>query len=105
MSRRQTTGENLDADAAFMGLVDFGLFAEKVPPCFTSVGLADQVPTSLAKIAHENDLKKLEKPINNQSRGFIRYQTLRNINIPRHMGIPHPQSHVAQCLAIEKRVV
>ena len=102
MSRKQTTGEGLDADAAFVGLVDFGLFAEKVPPCFTSEGLADQVPTSLAKIAHENDLKKLKKLIDKQSRGFMRYQTLRDINIPRHMGIPHPHSYVAQCLAIKR---
>ncbi|MCE2487479.1 MAG: hypothetical protein J4F42_18345, partial [Desulfurellaceae bacterium] len=39
MNRRQTTGRDLDADEAFRGLVDFGLFNEKVPPCFSSEGL------------------------------------------------------------------
>lgn len=102
MSRRQTTGTGLDADAAFVGLVDFGLFAEKVPPCFTSEGLAAEVPAALAKIARETDLAKLGKLIVKQSRGFIRYQTLRDINIPRHLGVPHPQSHIAQCLAIKR---
>ena len=85
MSRRQTTGAGLDADAAFVGLVDFALFAEKVPPCFTSEGLAAGVPSSLAKVARETDLAKLAKLISKQSRGFMRYQTLRDINIPRHL--------------------
>ena len=102
MSRRQTTGAGLDADEAFDGLVDFGLFAEKIPPCFTSEGLASKVPTAMARILRETDSSKLGKLIVKQTRGFIRYQTLRDINIPRHLGIPHPQSHLAQCLAIKR---
>ncbi len=102
MNRRQTTGAGLDAEEVFTGLVDFGLFAEKVPPCFTSDGLASKMPTAMAKLATETDSVKLGKLIAKQIRGFIRYQTLRDINIPRHMGIPHPQSHLAQCLAIKR---
>lgn len=102
MSRRQTIGVGLDATDAFIGLVDFGLFAEKVPPCFTSDGLAASIPSSMGKILTESDLDKLGKLIAKQSRGFVRYQTLRDINIPRQMGIPHPQSHLAQCLAIRR---
>jgi len=78
------------------------LLAEKVPPCFTSEGLATGVPSSLAKVARETDLAKLAKLISKQSRGFMRYQTLRDINIPRHLGVPHPQSHIAQCLGIKR---
>lgn len=102
MSRRQTTGAGLDADQAFDGLVDFGLFAEKVPPCFTSEGLATKVPAAMARILREANSSKLCKLIAKQARGFIRYQTLRDINIPRYLGIPHPQSHVAHCLAIKR---
>ena len=102
MSRRQTTGTGLDADAVFVGLVDFGLFAEKVPPCFTSKGLASHVPASVAKIEIESDSKKLGRFIAKQMRGFVRYQTLRDINIPRHLGIPHPQGHLAHCIAIKR---
>lgn len=102
MSRRQTTGLGLDEDDAFVGLADFGLFAEKVPPCFTSEGMAAEVPTTMARILREKDSPKLGKLIAKQTRGFIRYQTLRDINIPRHLGIPHPQSHLAQCLAIKR---
>ena len=102
MSRRQTTGAGLDADSAFVGLVDFGLFAEKIPPCFSSEGLAAKVSGPLAKIATDTNLDKLGKLIGKQSRWFVRYQTLRDINIPRHLGVPHPQSHLAQCLAIKR---
>ncbi len=82
--------------------MDFGLFAEKVPPCFTSRGLAAKVPAAMARILRETDSTKLGKLIAKQTRAFIRYQTLRDINIPRHLGIPHPQSHLAQCLAIKR---
>ena len=56
----------------------------------------------MAKIVVEANLDKLGKQIAKQSRGFMRYQALRDINIPRHLGIPHPQSHLAQCLAIKR---
>lgn len=102
LSRRQTTGIGLDESDAFASLANFGLFAEKVPPCFTSEGLAVKVPTAMGRILREKDSQKLAKLIAKQTRGFIRYQTLRNINIPRHLGIPHPQSYLAQCLAIKR---
>jgi hypothetical protein len=102
LSSRQTTGAGLDADSAFVGLVDFGLFAEKVPPCFSSDGLASKLPAVMAKLATESDSEKLRKLIAKQSRGFIRYQALRDINHPRQLGIPHPQSYLAQCLAIRR---
>jgi hypothetical protein len=100
MSGRETTGSGLDPDAAFVGLVDFGLFAEKIPPCFTSEGIASKLPAAMEKVAYETDSDKLGKLIAKQTRGYVRYQTLRDTNIPRQLGIPHPQSYFAQCNAI-----
>jgi hypothetical protein len=102
MNARQTTGRELSADDVFIGLLDYGLFTEKLPPCFSSEGLAALLPRSLRKIATEKDWKKLGKLISNQTRGHVRYQVMRDVNIPRHMGIPHPQSYAAQCLAIRR---
>ncbi|HTB79701.1 MAG TPA: RNA-directed DNA polymerase [Opitutaceae bacterium] len=102
MSGKITTGHGLNADEVFLGLVDFGLFSEKMPACFSAEGLAKLVPASLAKISTETDLSKLKKLIAKQTHGVIRYQVLRDVNIPRQMGIPHPQSHLAQCLAIKR---
>lgn len=101
MNHRQTTGSGLSAESAFIGLVDFGLFAEKIPACFTSKGLAERVPLAMKDIISQNDGKKLKRHLDKRTRGFVRYQTLRDVNIPRHMGIPHPENYLAQCLAIK----
>ena len=102
MSDRQTTGRGLTADEVLIGLLNHGLFAEKLPPCFSSQGLSALIPDSLLKIGTEKDGKKLGKLIAQQTRGHVRYQAMRDVNIPRHMGIPHPQSYVGQCLAIRR---
>lgn len=99
---RQTTGRDLTADEAFEGLVDFGLFAEKMPPCFTSKGLAGQVNASLSKIETETDENKLKKHIGKFVHSQIRYQSLRDINVPRHLAVPHPESYLAHCIAIKR---
>lgn len=99
---RQTTGRDLSAEAAFAGLTNFGLFAEKMPPCFISEGLSNQVNTALAKIETETDSNKLKKSFDKVTHSQIRYQSLRDINIPRHLAIPHPESYLAHCLAIKR---
>jgi len=86
----------------FKGLVDYGLFGEKVPPCFGSVGLSNHIPVSLRAVLSEAKENKLKKALDKHSREYIRYQAQRDINIPRHMGIPYPASHIIQALAIEK---
>ena len=102
MVRRQTTGLGLSEDEAFKGLVDYGLFSEKLPPCFTSEGLSDHVPNVLLKLTTENDPEELDKLLKNRNHDFIRYEPLRDVNIPRQMGVPHPESHIVQCLALKR---
>ena len=102
MVRRQTTGLGLSEDEAFIGLVDYGLFSEKLPPCFTSEGLSDHIPNILLKLTTENDPKNLDKLLKKRKHDFIRYEPLRDVNIPRQMGVPHPESHIVQCLALKR---
>lgn len=85
-----------------MGLVDYGLFSEKLPPCFTSEGISDYVPNILLKLITETDEKKLNKLLKNREHDFIRYEPLREVNITRQIGIPHPESHIVQCLALKR---
>lgn len=99
---RQTTGRDLSADGAFEGLTDYGLFAEKMPPCFSSQGLSAHVNAALAKIETETDSNNLKKHFEKFIHSQIRYQSLRDINIPRHLAIPHPESYLAHCLAIKR---
>lgn len=102
MVRRQTTGLGLSEDEAFIGLVDYGLFSEKLPPCFTSEGLSDHVPHILLKLTTENNRENLDNILKRRKHDFIRYEPLHAVNIPRQMGVPHPESHIVQCLALKR---
>lgn len=96
------TKEKLSAASVLTGLLDYGLFADKVPPCFTSEGLAAIASVSLAGILEEQDEKKLKNSIDPRAHDYIRYEALRDINIPRHLGIPHPEAYAVQSLAISR---
>ena len=99
---KQTTGRGLSPTDGFVGLVDYGLFSEKLPPCFTSEGLSNHVPTPLQAILTETDPKKLWKLLAKATHDYIRHDVLRDSNVPRQHGIPHPESYLAQCLAIQR---
>ncbi len=101
-ARRQTTGRDLSDGEAFIGLVDYGLFSEKLPPCFTSEGLSHHVPASIQPLETETNNKKLWKLLSHANHDYIRHETLRDTNVPRQMGVPHPESYLAQCLAIKR---
>ena len=85
-----------------MGLVDYGLFGEKLPSCFTSEGLSTHVPEELLSLIEENDGDELKNILKNRQHDFIRYDSLRKRNIPRPIGIPHPESYILQCLALKR---
>lgn len=97
-----STKERLSPVDVLTGLLDFGLFAEKVPPCFSTVGLAAIVLETMADLLEEKNEEKLKKKIDRCGHDYVRYEALRDINIPRHLGIPHPESHAVQALAISK---
>ena len=101
MASRTTTGFGLSGDDALRGMVDYGLFSEKVQPCFRSSGLTDNIPTRLRRIVEETDQKRLKSRIK-QTHDYVRYESLRDINVPRQIGIPHPESYVVQCLALRR---
>ena len=95
-----STKEKLSETAVLTGLLDYGLFADKVPPCFTSEGLAAIASASMSVVLEETDDKKLKDSIDPRAHDYIRYEALRDINIPRHLGIPHPEAYAVQSLAI-----
>lgn len=92
----------MDSDDVFEGLVDFGLFADKTPPCFVSKGLASHATPKMKLILSETNSKKIQNILSKIVHSQIRYQTLRDINTPRHLSIPHPESYVLHCLAIKR---
>lgn len=97
-----STKEQLSEADVLIGLLDHGLFAEKVPPCFATAGLAAIVSETMENFLEEEDDKKLRSKIDKCGHDYVRYEALRDINIPRHMGIPHPEAYAVQALAISK---
>lgn len=65
------------------GLVGYGLFAEKIPNFLTSVDFLAFTKT-------------LTFPLNDKPKDYIRYSSMRNINIPRPMAIPEPFAYSNQ---------
>ena len=97
-----STKEKLSSEDVLNGLLDYGLFAEKIPPCFMTEGLANFVSTSMGTLLDEMDDRALKKELDKRARDFMRYEALRDSNIPRHMGVPHPEAYAVQALAIAK---
>lgn len=95
-----STKEELSPAELLSGLLDYGLFVEKVPPCFTTKGLAAYATEKMLNKLEEADDNKLRENIDKCAHDYIRYETLRDINIPRHLGIPHPEAYAIQALAI-----
>lgn len=98
----QPVSDDLIAEQVFFGLVDYGLFCEKLPPCFTSESLSQHVDEDMQGLLEEPEEKKLRKTLDQTSHDYIRYEALRDINVPRHLGIPHPESYIVQALALKK---
>lgn len=78
----------ISAADLYDGLVGYGLFAEKIPNFLTSIDFLLFTKT-------------LTFPVNEKPKDYIRYSSMRNINIPRPMAIPEPfaYSNQAKCLA------
>ena len=102
ISWHDKTKERLSPFDVLHGLLDHGLFNEKIPPCFSSAGLTHIVLETMGKLLDEPDELKLKKAIAKCAHDYVRYEALRDSNIPRHLGIPHPQAYAVQALAIYK---
>jgi hypothetical protein len=96
------TKEGIGEQEVLVGLLDHGLFAEKVPPCFSSKGLAEFVIDTIPTLLDEPDENTLKNVLGKRSHDYIRYEALRDLNVPRHLGIPHPEGYGIQALAISK---
>ena len=104
----ESTKEKLSAEQLTDALLDCGLFADKVPPCFNSQGLAKfaknyfaQYIADTTNITSANE-KSVKKSIEKHCSDYIRYEALRETNVPRHLGIPHPAAYALQVFAIAK---
>ena len=60
------------------------------------------MPQDLLGITTENRKRELNKLLRNKVHDYIRYEALLNVKVFRPIGIPHPESHLVQCLALKR---
>lgn len=79
----------ISADDLFEGLLGYGLFANKLPPCFTA--------ESLYRFYKSGKGEKLN-PV--KRRDYIIFDSQRNTMIPRRFGIPVPHAYYRLCKSL-----
>lgn len=80
----------IKADELYDKLVSYGMFSEKLPHIFTGDLFL-------------NYCKNIRKQtFSDKWRGYINYESMRNINIPRNIGIPTPMGHELLCKTLMK---
>lgn len=78
----------ISADELYFGLLAHGMFAEKLPPVFSSEPFFKycQIKT---------------KAFDAKACRFVYYENMRNVNIPRPLAIPNPFAYQIQCEALK----
>ena len=76
--------DEISSDELYEGLLAHGFFAEKLPPVFTAVPFFNY-----CKTASQNFKPKWSE--------YITFRVMRNIKIPRIMGIPNPFQYQILC--------
>ena len=76
--------DEITADELYEGLLGYGMFSEKLPPVFTSTPFYDYCKANIPKI----DTKWHD---------VVSYNSMRNVLIPRQLGIPTPMKYDKLC--------
>lgn len=79
--------DEISSDELYEALLAYGLFSDKLPPFLSSVFFFDYCKNKTQNFSH--------KPS-----GYIFYENMRNINIPRELGIPNPMAYERLCKCI-----
>lgn len=77
----------ISANELYEGLLGYGFFSEKLPPVFTAV--------PFFKYCVNNN-----PSFNQDWHDWISYSTMRNVNIPRQLGIPTPMKYQKLCIVL-----
>ena len=79
--------DSITANELYEGLLAYGFFADKLPPVFTSVPF-------YTYCIRNNPV------FNSEWHDFISFISMRNINIPRVLGIPTPMKYQKLCSSL-----
>ncbi len=76
--------EEISSEELLEGLLAYGMFAERIPEFLSSKSFFDFFVRST-------------EPFEKKGKDYIRYDSMRNINIPRAMAIPNPFAYAQLC--------
>lgn len=80
--------DEINADELYEGLLGYGMFANKLPPIFTSIPFYDYCQANSPNFSVE-------------WQDYVTYRSMRNINIPRNFGIPTPMKYHRLCQTLK----
>ena len=80
----------ITSNEIYDGLVGCGMFAEKIPNFLTSSAFLNYTKTLTLPLTSVKD------------KDYIRYSSMRNINIPRPMALPEPFAYANLCNCISQ---
>lgn len=80
--------DEITPDELYKGLLAHGLFTEKLPPVFTSEPFYQY-------------FVEAERTFQNRWRDFVYFESMRDINIPRALGIPDPFAYQKLCRVLK----
>lgn len=81
--------EEITSDDLYEGLLGYGMFANKLPPIFTSVPFYNYCMANNPTFA-------------GKWQDYVYYCAMRNLNIPRTFGIPTPMKYQRLCLTLKE---
>lgn len=79
----------ISVDELYEGLLAYGFFAEKIPPVFTSVPFYEYCKT-------------ITDPFPSGWNEYVSFRIMRNISVPRQMGIPNPFKYQRLCSILKE---
>ena len=82
---------DISPDELYRRLLAYGLFTEKLPPILSSEAFYNYCTT-------------LNTPFADGWRQYIYHESMRNINVPRPLGIPNPMAYQKLCRCSSKRI-
>lgn len=80
--------EEISSTELFDGLLGCGLFPDKIPNFLTSEDFKNYIKTKPLPLTTIKE------------KDYIRYSSMRNINVPRHLGIPEPFAYTNLCYSL-----
>jgi hypothetical protein len=81
--------DEISADELYEALLGYGFFAEHIPPFLTSTPFYYYCLQTAPQFS-------------NKARQYVYYENIRNINIPRHLGIPTPMNYQKLCMCLKQ---